>query len=228
MRPVRSKAVAARYGSAAVILAIGVAVLVVLSGSGGTAHLASNPNPKSVAVDRTFISSAANPLPASLGAAFHDLGHPAGRADAIPSALVAGLQNGPGSPGGQFAVNPSQARRVGESNGEPLWLVPGATGSCLLDSDGGAVCATNTVVETRGLMLAKVPVDGGPPTVIGVLPDGATASATATDGTVHQAAVAGSTYTIAGADATKLTIRSSAGKTFAETMPGSAPPTAAP
>jgi hypothetical protein len=116
---------------------------------------------------------------------------------------------------------------VGESNGAPLWLVPGATGSCLLENDGGSVCGTNTDAETTGLMLARVPVNGGQPTLIGVLPDGATVSTTATNGLVHQVALGGaadSVYTIAGPGATRFTIRTRTGKTFAETMPGGTPP----
>lgn len=225
MRGIQSKAVVVGCGSAAVILGL-AAALIALSSSGTAPHPPSNPNsnPKRTVVDGKLVSNAGTEVPASLRAAFHDLRRPGGAADAIPSGLFASFQS-PGSPAARFGGNPSQARRVGESDGAPLWLVPGATGSCLLESDGGSVCGTNTDAEFTGLQLARVPVNGGPPTVIGVLPDGATVSTTATNGTVHEAPVAGAVYTIAGTDATKFTIRTGTGKTFPETMPGGAPTT---
>jgi hypothetical protein len=117
----------------------------------------------------------------------------------------------------------SAARLIGAPDGTQVWLVPGATGSCIIIGQGSSACGSNSNVETQGLMLALVPTDGAPSVVDGVLPDGASITSTDTRGQTHSVGLTGRAYSLSATASSGFTIKQADGHELTESMPGGAP-----
>ena len=81
----------------------------------------------------------------------------------------------PGGGGGHFGVNPALSRFVGTIDGQSFWLIPGILGSCVDTTSDGSQCTSNANMTTHGSI-------GWVGDVLGVVPDGATVTATNSDG----------------------------------------------
>jgi hypothetical protein len=81
----------------------------------------------------------------------------------------------PGGGGGHYGVNPALSRFVGTINGQSFWLIPGNLGSCVDTTSDGSICTSNENITTQGAV-------GWVGDVLGVVPDGATVTATSSDG----------------------------------------------
>ena len=82
-----------------------------------------------------------------------------------------------------YGININTSRYVAPVNGTKMWLVAGGAGACMYTADQGGACAATAVATTQGLFGAQVFVAGGADTFIGLVPDGASVTATNTDGT---------------------------------------------
>jgi hypothetical protein len=199
-------------------LAVGAATL----SAGDTRHAATN-----AASPPTYVATGATGVvPAALAARFSDLRRPATSTDSPPADVrpsVAALGSGPGT---SYGVISSAARLIGAPGATKVWLVPGATGSCIVISQGSSACGPNGKVETQGLMLALVPTDGAPAVVTGVLPDGASITSTDTGGLTHSVELTGRAYSMSAMASSGFTIKQADGHDLTESLPGGAPPPA--
>lgn len=111
-------------------------------------------------------------------------------------------------------------------DGQSLWLVPGNTGSCIYGSDQfGSICTANDLAVTPWISGALVPIDGGPVTIHGIVPDGATVTVTNTDGTFSPVTRSGNAFSVSGeANLLSVTVHDASGQTYTIPAPGKATP----
>jgi hypothetical protein len=128
----------------------------------------------------------------------------ASAADALPAATVQSVEIAGGF-GEQYGVNPALAQWIGTVDGRAVWLVPGASGSCMWVGSLGMVCADNSQVASEGLVMVLVPVEGGASRAIGIVPTGATLTATNADGSNASFTTSNQAYAVV-ADSPAMTI----------------------
>jgi hypothetical protein len=170
---------------------------------------------------------AASAIPSDMTSSFAILRNPRQPAiDALPAAGVAQVSTA-GGLGLHYGVNPDLSRFVGTLNGMgAVWLVPGKLGSCVYDANGLA-CGSNVVMSTRGSLELQLPVAGGPDTFTGVVPDGATVTATNNDGSAAAVSRSGNAYVIDGdPNLRSVTIHETGGQESTSTVPTLSPPNA--
>jgi hypothetical protein len=165
--------------------------------------------------------SASSP-PRSLTSAFRVLRRTRQARDALPTAGTAAMRTAPAR---HWGVNPGLSRSMGTVGGTRIWLVPGSIGSCIDGlGAGGSACGPNGLIAERGLMGALVPVNGGAPSIIGVVPDGASVTAINADGSHGPVLRDGNVYSISGdPNLSGFTIQDVSGKTFTTSAPGRFP-----
>jgi hypothetical protein len=167
----------------------------------------------------------ASSIPSSLASAFTILRTPRQPAvDTLPAAGQAAISDGPSSQ--HYGVNLALSRFAGSVDGQSLWLVPGNTGSCIYGSDQfGSICTANDLAVTQGIPGALVPVNGGPVTIHGIIPDGATVTATNTDGTSSPVTRSGNTFSVSGdTNLLSVTVHDASGQTYTIPAPRKATP----
>jgi len=155
------------------LLALGA--VLVLAGVGTGAAIASE---ESAGPDLSAPSptGTASSIPAELIAAYSSLANSRGTTDALPQEAIDALDE-PGSFGTHYGVNVALSHLMGFAGGRSVWLVPGASGSCVWVSTGGAICGSNALIIERGAFQELVPTETSVPlTAIGIVPDGATVS----------------------------------------------------
>jgi hypothetical protein len=138
----------------------------------------------------------ATTIPSDLASSYAILRRSREPADALPpgtDAIAVG-----GGTTAHYGINISLSRFVGTVNGTRMWLVAGSTGDCMYTADQGGVCSPTTFATTQGLVGAQVPVAGGADTVIGLVPDDATVTATNTDGTPGPVQRSGNAFAVTG------------------------------
>lgn len=193
-------------------------VVGVLGASGGVAWAIST-NDSQPDLSAPSPSGMATSIPAQLSAAYPFLSAARQAADTFPADGAQTLSDGIAS---HYGVNPALAMAAGSVGGSTVWLVPGATGSCVYDSQsGGAECASNDVVTSQGIALTLVPVSGGDTTVVGVLPSGASVTATNATGTSVPVAQDGSAFYVVGAQGGSVNVQTSAAGTTSFSPPTS-------
>lgn len=146
--------------------------------------------------------------------------------------LLKSIQPTPaGGVGSQFGVNVALSRLAGRPGGAPVWFIPGSSGGCILDAGGGGGCGPTdgpNGIARRGIFIVRVPVNGGAPTVQGVLPDGATVHAIGAAGSaIVGVQQSGQAYALPPGTA-GFTIRLKDGRTISEPMPPTGAVAAAP
>jgi hypothetical protein len=162
----------------------------------------------------------ASSIPGDLASAFAILRRAPQPADALPAGTS--VTDVAGGLGAHYGINPSLSRFVGTVNGTAIWLVPGSAGACMYTPHSGGSCAPNSLVTSQGEFLALVPVAGGPNTLIGIAPDGASVTATNTDGTQGPVSRSGGAYIISGdANLREVTIHEADGRSL--TLPSPRP-----
>ena len=138
----------------------------------------------------------ASSIPTDLASSYAILRRPRDPSDALPP------ETPPIAVGGgttaHYGININLSRYVGTVNGTKMWLVAGSTGACMYTADQGGACAATAVATTQGLFGAQVPVAGGADTFIGLIPDGASVTATNTDGTPGFVERSGSAFAVTG------------------------------
>ena len=103
-------------------------------------------------------------------------------------------------------------------------LVAGSTGARMYTADQGGACAATALATTQGLFGAQVPVAGGADTFIGLVPDGASVTATNTDGTPGPVERSGSAFAVTGDPRLlTVTIHEPDGQPLTLPAPGPAP-----
>jgi hypothetical protein len=148
-----------------------------------------------------------------------------GTADGLPLGSSKSL-TAAGSLAVHYGVNPALTRLIGVVNGTAVWLVPGSTGSCIWVGEEGAECAPNYIVTTQGLALTRVPLSGAPSSTLGVLPDGATVTASNDNGSPATISHAGAAYYVVGqSTTTRITVHTADGSTVRLGDLSSQPPT---
>lgn len=137
----------------------------------------------------TFIGQSASPepstIPSSLAGGFAMLRRGQSASDVPAANLLTSVQQTPGGPASRFGVNAALSRLAGSPGGAPVWFIPGSSGGCLLDASGGGGCGPTEGpkgIAKQGIFTVRVPVNGGAPTVQGILPDGATVQAIGSTG----------------------------------------------
>lgn len=160
--------------------------------------------------------------PSSLTSSFAVLRRPRQAIDVLPVAEAAATRT---EVARHWGVNADLSRLVGVVDGTPVWLVPGSIGSCIYGpGGGGAACGPNGPIAERGILVALVPVDGGAPSIIGVVPDGATVTARNADGSPAPVSRSGNAYSITRDPKLRsFTIHEASGKTFTQSAPGAFP-----
>jgi hypothetical protein len=168
----------------------------------------------------------ASSIPTNLASSFAILRRPRQPAiDALPAAGAAEITAGPG--GQHYGVNPALSRFAGTVDGVSFWLVPGGLGSCMYTSTDGDVCTSNALMSTHGAQALLVPVAGGADTFIGIVPDGATITATNGDGSGFSVALNIAAYTISDhPNLRSVTVHEPDGQQYTNDIP--APTTPAP
>lgn len=170
----------------------------------------------------------AQSMPSDIASSFAVARTTRSAADVLPSDSLKSLLAA-GSFAVHYGVNPSLSRLVGTVNGVRLWLVPGASGTCMWAEGEGAECGTNASVSNSGFTLVRIPVSGAPSSAVGVLPEGASLSASKASGSPAAVTTDGSAYYVAAQDsATSLAVQTATGDsvnlgTLSEhpTVPGS-------
>jgi len=165
-------------------------------------------------------------VPSSLASAFAALRAASTSSDALSGAAAASITDT-----GVFAhygVNPSLSRVVGSLGGAPIWLVPGSSGSCMVLSSGASACAQNEVIAEDGAVIILVPTSGAPPTIEGIVPDGASVTTRNASGTESTVSLSGQAFVVSGADAVSLTIHTLGGSTVVDQLPNGKPPSGPP
>jgi len=181
----------------------------------------------------------ASSIPSDLASSFAILRRPPQPAiDALPAAAAAAITAGPG--GQHYGVNPALSRFAGTVNGVTFWLVPGNFGSCMYTSTDGSVCTSNPLISTEGAQALLVPDAGGPATLIGIVPDGATITATNADGSGFSLRLNVAAYTVSDdPNLRSVTVHETDGQQYTSPIPApaitapspansAAPPSAAP
>lgn len=159
-------------------------------------------------------------IPSELESSFAVLRRPRQSSDTIPS--TAGSEQENGGIASHYGVNESLSRLVGSADGMSVWLVPGSAGSCIVLSSGGGACGSNEILLTKGLMVGLVPVSGESTTVVGVVPDGTSVTATNGKGTRRSIPIVGNTYGLSGADTASFTVNAPGGSPTTEHLPTAA------
>ena len=209
------------------VLALGTALVTIGATAGGTlaATSGSSSSNHRLSVGSKQIAMARS-VPNELKSSFTSFRRAAEPIDALPAAAQATVTHGGSS---SYGLNPSLSRLVGEAGGSKIWLVPGTSGSCLYDTlGGGAVCGPNADVSTYGLSLLLVPVSGAQPTLVGVVPDGATVTATDPSGATTSIPTSSSVFRVTGNGGGKVTIQSASGGSQALSIPSPSPAPAGP
>jgi len=200
-------------------LTAAVALAVVLAASAGIAAATGVllPNLTSPAPG----GPAASP-PSSLTSSFAVLRRPRQAMDSLPAAGTASMTT---EVTRHWGVNPDLSRFMGAIDGTPIWLVPGSIGSCIYGpGGGGSACGPNGPIVEQGILLALVPVNGSAPSIIGVLPDGASVTARNTNGSPALVSRSGNAYAISGdPNLRSFTVHDASGKTFTTSAPRPAP-----
>lgn len=216
-----------RAGGVVVVLAAGAVALSTIH-TGKVTTTGRGTSAATVASAPTYVAygGAGGDVPATLAAAFSDLRRAATRQDEMPANAAMSVEAVGSLPGHQYGLNLAHARRIGAPGGTPVWLVPGATGSCITLNQGGGGCGPNSDVETRGLINAQVPVNGDPAVVYGILPDGASITSTDAHGQSHSVAMTGRAFALSATTSTGFTIKQADGHDDTNGMPGGMPPPA--
>jgi hypothetical protein len=156
----------------------------------------------------------ARTIPTSLAASFAPLRRVRRASDALPAnALPEGTSpvRLDGTAVGHYGINLTLSRVAGDVGGETIWLVPGSTGVCAFTEFDGFTCEPNLLAVQHGLVFGRVVTSGAPSTTIGVVPDGATVTAVASDGTSHQVALSGNVFKLRDGNIAKIAIRTVGG-----------------
>jgi len=200
-------------------LTAGVALAAVLAASAGIALAAGVLGPD---LTSPAPGGPASSPPSSLTSSFAVLRRPRQAMDSLPPAEAAAMTT---EVARHWGVNPDLSRFVGVVDGTPVWLVPGSIGSCIYGpGGGGGACGPNGPIAEQGIQVALVPVDGGAPSIIGVVPDGASVTATNADGSPAPVLRSGNAYSISGDPKLRsFTIHEASGKTFTTPSPGRGP-----
>jgi hypothetical protein len=166
----------------------------------------------------------ASSIPTDLASSFAILQRPRQPAiDALPAAGAAAITAGPG--GQHYGVNPALSRFAGTVDGVSFWLVPGNLGSCMYTLTDGDVCTSNALMSTHGAQELLVPDAGGSATLIGIVPDGATVTATNADGSAFSIPLDVAAYTVSNdPNLRSVTVHETNGQQYANDIP--APSTA--
>lgn len=210
------------------VLALGSALITVAASAGGTLAAtsgSSSSNQRSSAGSPQSTMSQA--VPNELTSSFASLRRAVRAADSLPAEAEATVTHAGNSL--SYGLDPSQARLVGEAGGSKIWLVPGTSGSCLYDAlSGGAACAANAEVSAYGLSLLLVPVSGAQPTLVGLLPDGASITATDSRGSKTSMPTSSSVFRVTGYGGGNVTIQTVAGSPQVLSIPSPSPAPAGP
>jgi hypothetical protein len=154
----------------------------------------------------------ARSIPPALASSFAVMRRAPQPGDALPAGTALGAVAGGLGP--HYGINPSLSRFVGTINGTSFWLVAGSTGACLYTSNLGSICARDDYATTVGL-------DGNVGRDLGILPDGASITATKPDGSTAPIARSGAAYEVLGnANLATATIHENDGNEL--TLPGPA------
>ena len=213
--PVRARlrAMTRRHRYASAVLALATA----LAASGAIADAAGLLGPPDLSAPSPL--GVASSIPSGLASSFAILRRDPQPADALP--LGTTLMAVAGGVGSHYGINITLSRFVGTVDATSMWLVTGSTGSCMYTAHDGGVCAANDLVSSQGLVGAQVPVAGGADTFIGVVPDGASVTATNTDGTPGPVSRSGAAYSVSGdADLRSVTIHEADGQVVTLPAPG--------
>jgi len=160
-------------------------------------------------------------IPNDLASSFAILRRAREPADALPAGTT--LTAVSGGVGAHYGINVGLSRFVGAIAGTSVWLVPGSTGACMYTTSDGGSCAPTDLVTTQGLVVAMVPVAGGAVAFLGVVPDGASVTATNTDGTKGPVVRSGAAYGVSGdTNLRSATIHDADGQSFTLPAPGPA------
>jgi hypothetical protein len=215
-RRVRSRlhAIARRHTYVSAVLALAT----VVAASGAIAEASGLLGPPDLSAPSPL--GVAQSIPGGLASSFAILRRAPQPADALPAGTT--LTAVAGGVGSHYGINIELSRFVGTVDGTAIWLVAGSTGTCMYTAHDGGVCAANDLVSSQGLLGAQVPVADGADTFIGVVPDGASVTATNTDGTPGPVSRSGAAYSVSGdADLRSVTIREADGQLL--TLPAPAP-----
>lgn len=204
MRPLRAGVARVAAATLASGVAVGIALAVgVATGSPGQSSSMRPPAHKA--------SSLAPAVPSALANSYKFLTQTS--SSAMPSSLARDV--GWAATAG---VNAALAREAGVVGNQDLYLVPGASDTCLELSTGGGSCGTNAVVAEQGAWLILKPVSGAAPTEYGIVPDGSTVTPATASTHVSQsgnAIMATSSTSTAG----ELTIHTASGQTVDIAVP---------
>jgi hypothetical protein len=153
----------------------------------------------------------ATTTPASVASAFPILKEARQPADILPAAANMSLE-APGTAAAHYGVNPALSHFAGELHGEKVWLVPGATGTCIWVAGAGAICASNAVMTSQGGSLIEAPLSGAS-SMIGVTPEGTSVSARNSTGSSATVATNERLFYVAGeAPQTQVVLHTAAGE----------------
>jgi hypothetical protein len=212
-RRTRLRAVVRRH----TYISTGLALVTVAAASGAIADASGLLGPPDLSAPSPLGTPSS--IPSDLAASFSILRRAADPADTLPAGTsVTAVAGGVST---HYGINVGLSRFVGTLDGTSIWLVVGSTGACMYTATQGGSCGPTALVTTQGLVLALVPVGGGAATFIGVLPDGASVTATNTDGSNGPVARSGSAYSVSGdTNLRSVTIRDANGQTFTLPAPG--------
>jgi hypothetical protein len=162
----------------------------------------------------------ATSIPVGLAASYTVLRRASDAADSLPAGGVATVTQGLGQ---TYGINPALSRLAGTPDGSGVWIVPGASGTCIYDAlSGGGACGSNAEVEAHGAALLLVPPAGGAPIMVGVLPSGATVAAANADGASVPVTVSGTAFRLTGSSGGTVTISGLSGNEVLPIPTGSA------
>ena len=90
-------------------------------------------------------------------------------------------------------------------------------------ASGGGSCASTDSADSSGLVLTLLPVGGGIPRVVGVVPDGVGVTATNRDGSAASVTMSGNAYALDGdAQLQRVTIHAPTGNVDLPAIPDNA------
>jgi hypothetical protein len=120
----------------------------------------------------------------------------------------------------QYGLEPDLAKYAGSPDGTSVWFIPGQSGSCIVIGSGGGACGPNAPIAAQGIDVGVVPTSGAPSTVFGVVPDGATITATSSPGPDAPVPVSGNAFGVSSAHGIRtFTITLRNGAKSSETLP---------
>ncbi len=166
----------------------------------------------------------ARQIPPGLASAYAILRAPRNPAiDALPdNPNGLGAITVPGGGAGHFGVNPALSRFVGTINGQSFWLIPGNLGSCVDTTSDGSNCTSNENITTQGAV-------GWVGDVLGVVPDGATVTATNSDGSAAPVLRSANAFVVPYESRLRtVTVHEANGHDWTLDMPSATGPTSAP